>query len=60
MSALEFLAELLGGAIACEVAHMAKDGSNDPVYKAKLQELIERNQAFEAARAAAETDTKSQ
>ena len=27
--------------------HLSKDYRNDPVYKKKLQELIERNKQFE-------------
>ena len=48
MSVLDFFAELFGAATARGFAEMVKDGNDDPVYKAKLQELIERNKAFEA------------
>jgi hypothetical protein len=60
MSILSILAKLsLDGAIHAagnEIEHMMKDGRDDPVYKAKLQELIERNKAFEVQNDIAGTD----
>ena len=48
MDFLEIVGVWFGGRFANKA--LSADHRNDPVYKAKLQELIERNQKFEEER----------